>query len=48
VKIVGTRTNFDMARALEKALGRLEATFPDRQEMRGDINKVQELIEDFT
>jgi hypothetical protein len=34
----------DMARALEEARGRLEAIFLDRQEMRGDINKVVELI----
>ena len=33
-----------MARALEEARGRLEAIFLDRQEMRGDINKVVELI----
>lgn len=48
MKIVGTRTNFEMARALEKARGRLEATFPERQDMRENINKVLELIADFT
>lgn len=39
-----TALETDIARALEEARGRLEAIFLDRQEMRGDINKVVELI----